>query len=618
MERQKSTRERIWETAVGLFAEKGFGETSMRDIAEKVGIRASSLYNHFASKEEILDFILDFYRETMNRRHVSEDELERVASAASALDMLRGICRRVLSTLDDPRICGIARLLAAETYRSGKVRDFAERRVFNGTRDTVRRVFHLLSERGKLPGGDPEASASIYFAVVNANVLEILVHGLDRKIAEEKMMRQFRAILGEPVDEKNGEAGLFKGISRAVCPVADMKAAKEWYGKVLAKQPIVDLSGAVIFLAGDDSLMLTPGKTGVGKSGGSIVYWEVENVGDALARLVSLGAHLHTPEAEVFGTKRASVTDPFGNVVGLTAAAAPKNRNTVGEEASGTAQATASFRALSVVDERLEIPGSDTLARIFLAEERRRPLTDAAMRGWLFGNAFPPGIYEFLVARTAWLDALVEDALLAKVPQLVFLGAGYDTRAFRFARISASTRIFEVDAPPTQERKRAILAEEDVKIPENLTWVPIHFENESLSERLPAAGYQPALRTLFVWEGVIYYLTPGAIDGTLAFIREFSGPGSRVAFDYRSGPEERGSRRSKNPVIRTIRDRMPSEPIRSRLEKAEAETFLRERGFRLTHAMDSAEMEERFYRLKGKSSAGSIAPFMHFAEAEKV
>lgn len=58
-----------------------------------------------------------------------------------------------------------------------------------------------------------------------------------------------------------------------------------------------------------------------------------------------------------------------------------------------------------------------------------------------------PGSYEYFIARTAFFDAAVRRALDENVPQIVLLGAGYDSRAYRFADRIRDTRIFELDVP---------------------------------------------------------------------------------------------------------------------------------------------------------------------------
>src|SRR5882757_6199799 len=140
--------------------------------------------------------------------------------------------------------------------------------------------------------------------------------------------------------------------------------------------------------------------------------------------------------------------------------------------------------------------------------------------------------------RLRWFIAIrsriAEDALAAAIKrgvrQLVVLGAGLDTYAYRGPH-AQELRIFEVDHPATQEWKRRRLAEADIPLPAALTFVPVDFERETLAEGLAAAGFDPAQQTFFTWLGVVPYLTDEAIFSTLGFIAGLSG-GAHVVFDY--------------------------------------------------------------------------------------
>ncbi len=123
-----------------------------------------------------------------------------------------------------------------------------------------------------------------------------------------------------------------------------------------------------------------------------------------------------------------------------------------------------------------------------------------------------------MIARTAFFDNIFLDALNNKTPQIVFLGAGYDTRAYRFANSNQGTKIFELDAPPTQDRKKKCIKKARIDIPGHVTFVPINFNQESLKDVLDKAGYDHTQKTLFIWEGVSYYLETESVDRTLEFV----------------------------------------------------------------------------------------------------
>jgi len=141
----------------------------------------------------------------------------------------------------------------------------------------------------------------------------------------------------------------------------------------------------------------------------------------------------------------------------------------------------------------------------------------------------------FIAMRSRYTEDAIDAAVKSSVRQLVVLGAGLDTFAYR-SPYAGALRIFEVDYPATQLWKRQRLAESGIAIPEWLTFAPVDFERESLPAGLAAAGFDPAQQTLFTWLGVVPYLTEDAIWSTLGFIASIPG-GAHIIFDYSDPPE---------------------------------------------------------------------------------
>jgi methyltransferase (TIGR00027 family) len=141
----------------------------------------------------------------------------------------------------------------------------------------------------------------------------------------------------------------------------------------------------------------------------------------------------------------------------------------------------------------------------------------------------------FIAARTRFAeDALAAAVAHRGVTQLVVLGAGLDTYAYRGA-LRERLRLFEVDHPSTQVWKRERLSEAGIALPDTLTFAPVDFERETLGKGLVAAGFDPNQRTFFTWLGVIPYLTADAIWSTLGYIAGLA-RGAHVAFDYSNPP----------------------------------------------------------------------------------
>jgi methyltransferase (TIGR00027 family) len=273
---------------------------------------------------------------------------------------------------------------------------------------------------------------------------------------------------------------------------------------------------------------------------------------------------------------------------------------------SETAMATAFMRALASHDEREEVKGADYLAEVFLTEDQRAILKDPKVRQWVMKNKIDPGAYEFMIVRTAFFDYAVQQALRTSVPQIVFLGAGYDTRPYRFKDLIQDTRIFELDAQPTQQRKKEILHQASVPIPEQVVFVPINFETDNLKDAMLGAGFSRDRKALFVWEGVTYYLSAKVVDSTLSFIRLNSPPGSSICFDYASlSPEALN-----NGGVKKIRERMKSrysaEPTRFGITQGKLASFLSERGYDIVEHLTANEMQGKYLTLRDGSSIGMV------------
>ncbi len=266
----------------------------------------------------------------------------------------------------------------------------------------------------------------------------------------------------------------------------------------------------------------------------------------------------------------------------------------------------AALRAMAAMDATGVVKGRDRLAEWFLPEEQRAPLRDPAIREWVLRNRVSPGMYEFMTARTAYFDEKVMQALGARIPQIVFLGAGYDTRSYRFRDRLGDTRIFELDMAPTQRHKRELLERAGIAVPGQLTFVSIDFTADGIGETLVHAGFDQERAALFVWEGVTYYLPAEAVDRTLAAVRVVSSAGSALCFDYAShSPGVIGDEK-----VRKLRESMksnyPGEPTRFAVREGEIGPFLAERGYRILEHLAAGEMEEKYLALPGGTPAGMV------------
>ncbi|THD81844.1 MAG: SAM-dependent methyltransferase [Phenylobacterium sp.] len=241
------------------------------------------------------------------------------------------------------------------------------------------------------------------------------------------------------------------------------------------------------------------------------------------------------------------------------------------KEPSRTALAAAGHRAAHQVLEKGRI-FADPLALKILGDEGeaaiRRSSDNPATRGMRF----------FIAARTKVAEtALAEGVETRGVRQLVVLGAGLDTFAYRNP-FEGRLRVFEVDHPATQAWKRRRLGEAGIGLPETLAFTPVDFERDSLLEALRAKGFDPAERSFFTWLGVVPYLTEAAIAATLRTIGGLAG-GAEVVFDYSDpvatlSPAARAAHQERAARVAAL-----GEPFLSYFEPAELHAQLATLGF---------------------------------------
>ena len=227
-------------------------------------------------------------------------------------------------------------------------------------------------------------------------------------------------------------------------------------------------------------------------------------------------------------------------------------------------------------------------------------------------EALFPGHHHYVLARTRHFDEFLGRQLATSSAQLVILGAGFDSRAHRFADRLRGVTVFEVDHPATSAAKRETLRGIRAALDEGVVYVPVDFNVQTLPEELRRAGFADQRRTIFLWEGVTPYLSAAAVDDVLAFIRCSTAPGSALLFDYilRSVLDEscamRGARNEHRKMSRT------AEPFTFGIASGAAATFLGERGFRDVVDVGADELTRSYF---GPTRRAYVKPWWRIVEA---
>ncbi len=262
---------------------------------------------------------------------------------------------------------------------------------------------------------------------------------------------------------------------------------------------------------------------------------------------------------------------------------------------SRTALGAAAHRAVHQVLERGFIFADPLAVRILGVD------ADAAMRD-AENDPSQRRLRLFIAVRTRFAEDALTAAVDRGVRQLVVLGAGLDTCAYRSA-FGERLRIFEVDHPATQAWKRQRLAETAIPVPPTLTFAPIDFEQETLAEGLAASGLDTAKQTFFTWLGVVPYLTEQAVFSTLGFIASLPG-GAHVVFDYSNPWASDPDDDERTDVREALAARVASvgENLQSHFETDELYSELAALGFREIEDLGPALIRERYFANRGSSS----------------
>lgn len=205
------------------------------------------------------------------------------------------------------------------------------------------------------------------------------------------------------------------------------------------------------------------------------------------------------------------------------------------DKASQTAQYMALYRALKTrypADKRLFIDPYaisflegklKTVARLYPLPIVRR-FVHKAMQKRI------PGAMSSGIARTRYIDDLLEKTVQQGIQQVIILGAGFDTRALRLPFLQ-SIPVIEIDHPNTSRKKLHTLQKHLRRLPEHVRYWQLDFNTDSLDALALRKQLNCSIPTTIIWEGVTNYLTEPAIHNTFSFAEKFVS-GSFIIFTY--------------------------------------------------------------------------------------
>ncbi len=138
-----NNQDKIFDVSIDLFSQFGYDGVSIRQIAREVGIKESSIYNHYKSKESILDSILNYYIEQM----LSEDIP--IEDASANLDVgfdyfYQAGLNAFASQLKDDKMSKITRIILIESYHNEKINEFLKKCILDEAIEGWIKLFDLM------------------------------------------------------------------------------------------------------------------------------------------------------------------------------------------------------------------------------------------------------------------------------------------------------------------------------------------------------------------------------------------------------------------------------------------------------------------------------------------
>ena len=182
------TKDKIFDAALDLFSKKGYDSVSVRTIASEVGIKESSIYNHYSSKKDILMSILNYFEEYFKGNPLDDENIRKLLEENpeefyhQGSDMFK-------QQIFEEKILKIMKLIFVQMYQIDEVKEFFLREILGGSTDFWSDVFEILIQKNVI-GSDcnPNKLAEMYFGFSMFKLWEIFLKYDDFPKAEIEIM----------------------------------------------------------------------------------------------------------------------------------------------------------------------------------------------------------------------------------------------------------------------------------------------------------------------------------------------------------------------------------------------------------------------------------------------
>lgn len=182
------TKDKIFDTALDLFSKKGYDSVSVRTIASEVGIKESSIYNHYSSKKDILMSILNYFEEYFKGNPLDDENIRKLLEENPEEFYHQG-SEMFKQQIFEEKILKIMKLIFVQMYQIDEVKEFFLRKILGGSTDFWSDVFEILIQKNVICSDcNPNKLAEMYFGFSMFKLWEIFLKYDDFPKAEIEIM----------------------------------------------------------------------------------------------------------------------------------------------------------------------------------------------------------------------------------------------------------------------------------------------------------------------------------------------------------------------------------------------------------------------------------------------
>jgi len=170
-----NTKEKLFYSSVYLFSTKGYANVGIREISRSVGIKPSSFYNHYPSKEALFKEILESFRQMMKKVVFSDEEIERIADEGDIGVFFIQNMERFSSVTGNPLFQTLLQIIQMESFTNHVAFELAAQNLYYLRKDYTEKVLKKMIEKGHIKPCNPAIITSEYYYTLKGLLDEYLL-----------------------------------------------------------------------------------------------------------------------------------------------------------------------------------------------------------------------------------------------------------------------------------------------------------------------------------------------------------------------------------------------------------------------------------------------------------